>query len=753
MTFRLVRLSVLMAALCGAVTAQSAPKQRSASVPYTWKNVQMVGGGFVDGIVFHPAVKGVRYARTDIGGAYRWNEIVHGWEPMLDWVSYENANWMGVDSIAVDASDPNRVYLACGMYTNPATPDGAILRSNDRGKTFQHANVPFKFGGNESGRGHGERLAVDPHLGGILYLGTRHAGLWKSADHAATWTKVESFPDTAETMPAAGREQGQGRGMSFVLFDPRSGVSGKPTSTIYVGVSLEGQGNLFRSTDAGKSWQAVPGAPVEYAPARAAFGSDGVLYITYAAGPNPYQAIGGGVWKLDTASGTWTDITPDRPGDGRGFGYGGVSVDAHRPRALIVSTYSRPRGEEVFRSVDGGANWKPVFASGGTYDFSLAPYVARTPIHWLFDVEIDPANSDHAIFTTGYGGYETFNLGAMDLGKPTKWSVMSKGIEETVALDLLSPPEGAHLLTAIGDYSGFVHADLDKPAPEGNYDRPRFGNTTGLAGAQNSPQMIVRVGRGGGSGGSIGYTMDGGRTWQPTSSAPPAATMGSIAVSTDGATWVWTPERSAVYRSGDFGGRWTKSEGIPENTHVIADPINPRKFYGLALFDGKLYVSTDGAATFTAQPLVLPDGLPTRGGNLGNDRSNRGDTRGGQDRIYATPGHEGDLWLAAFNGLYHSADSGLTFARLGHVDQIHGFGFGQAAPGTAAPTLYLIGVIDGVRGVFRSTNTAKSWVRINDDQHQWGLLLQITGDPKQFGRVYVGTHGRGVIYGDPVASR
>ena len=28
-----------------------------------------------------------------------------------------------------------------------------------------------------------------------------------------------------------------------------------------------------------------------------------------------------------------------------------------------------------------------VFASGGTYDFSLAPYVAKTPIHWLFDVE------------------------------------------------------------------------------------------------------------------------------------------------------------------------------------------------------------------------------------------------------------------------------------------------------------------------------------------------------------------------------
>jgi hypothetical protein len=43
-------------------------------------------------------------------------------------------------------------------------------------------------------------------------------------------------------------------------------------------------------------------------------------------------------------------------------------------------------------------------------------------------------------------------------------------------------------------------------------------------------------------------------------------------------------------------------------------------------------------------------------------------------------------------------------------------------------------------------------VRINDDQHQWGLLLQITGDPKQFGRVYVGSHGRGTFYGDPATA-
>ena len=182
--------------------------------------------------------------------------------------------------------------------------------------------------------------------------------------------------------------------------------------------------------------------------------------------------------------------------------------------------------------------------------------------------------------------------------------------------------------------------------------------------------------------------------------------------------------------------------GIPGNTRVVADRVNPKKFYGLDLFGGKLYISDDFGARFTGQPLNLPGGLPLRQGN-------RGDDRGGQDRLYATPGKEGDLWIAAFDGLYHSTDSGHEFQRIGAITQIHGFGFGKAAPGAGYSSLYLIGIVKGVRGIFRSDDIGREWVRINDDQHQWGLLLHITGDPKAYGRVYVGSHGRGTFYGDP----
>ena len=67
--------------------------------------------------------------------------------------------------------------------------------------------------------------------------------------------------------------------------------------------------------------------------------------------------------------------------------------------------------------------------------------------------------------------------------------------------------------------------------------------------------------------------------------------------------------------------------------------------------------------------------------------------------------------------------------------------------------MYTMATINGVRGVFRTDDGATNWVRINDDDHQWGLVLYVIGDPRIYGRVYVGTHGRGTLYGDLPAAK
>ena len=35
----------------------------------------------------------------------------------------------------------------------------------------------------------------------------------------------------------------------------------------------------------------------------------------------------------------------------------------------------------------------------------------------MFDIEIDPTDAEHAMFTTGFGGWETFNLSAVERGE------------------------------------------------------------------------------------------------------------------------------------------------------------------------------------------------------------------------------------------------------------------------------------------------------------------------------------------------
>src|SRR5262249_46402520 len=127
----------LRAFLSLTLAAALAPAAASAQTT-TWRNVPIVGGGFVPGIVFNTAEPNLIYARTDIGGAYRWNQSTGRWIPLLDWVSFDEWNLMGIDSLATDPVDPNRVYLLAGTYTNSWTNmNGAILRSTDRGATWQ----------------------------------------------------------------------------------------------------------------------------------------------------------------------------------------------------------------------------------------------------------------------------------------------------------------------------------------------------------------------------------------------------------------------------------------------------------------------------------------------------------------------------------------------------------------------------------------------------------------------------------------
>ncbi|PTY07381.1 hypothetical protein DB347_08765 [Opitutaceae bacterium EW11] len=680
-----------------------------AGASYTWRNVAIEGGGFVTGIVSHPTTRDLVYARTDVGGVYRWDPSASGWIPLNDDLGPTDSQLTGVLSLALDPNDPNRLYLACGQYLPSWARTGAILRSVDRGATWSRTELNLKLGGNSDGRGTGERLQVDPRKGSILYLGTSQDGLWRSTDSGQTWAKVTSFPQSA---------------VNFVAFDPRSGDAANGASTLFVATSTTTVSSLYRSTDGGATWAAVAGQPSGLMAYQYAYEQGGTLYLTFTDGLGPNGVNSGAVWKYAIDAGTWTNITPPA---GQG-GFGGISTDPQKPGTVIVSTLDRwAPGDEIYRSTDGGSTWKGTL-TGHTPDYSSAPWAAASSPHWVSDVEIDPFDSGRAWFVTGYGIIGTDTLTAVDSGGAVSWIFRNRGLEETVPLGLVSPPTGnAPLVSVVGDVDGFRHVDLTVSPATGRH-APLIGTSRSIDFAENNPGVMVRTGAT-----AAQYSTDGAVTWHAFAAAPSMPNgAGAGAVSADGARFVWVPDNSRAYVSTTNGASWSPATGSPSSSSAsfipVSDRANALKFYIYDSVAGRLYRSTDGGASFSAAAQVA--------GSWATE-------------LRAVPGLEGNLWLSIRDrGLYRSTDSGTSFTRLGNVQQSYCIGFGKPAAGQTHPAVFMVGKVGDVEGIFRSDDVGATWIRINDPQHQFGGINTLTGDPRTFGRVYLATGGRGIVYGD-----
>ncbi len=749
----------IIATVAVATQFAAAPIPASASGvdPYNWKNVQISGGGYVPGIIFNPAERNLIYARTDIGGAYRWNESSQRWTPLLDWVGWSNWGYNGVESLATDPVQTNRVYAAVGMYTNDWDPNnGAILRSTDKGDTWQVTELPFKLGGNMPGRGMGERLAVDPNRNSVVYFGAPEGnGLWRSTDYGATWSKVANFPNAGNYAADPSDSNGYNShrpGVVWVSFDKSTGTTGNTTQGIYVGVA-DKQNTVYRSTNGGTSWERIAGQPTGYLAHKGMVDPvNHLLYITTSDTGGPYDGGKGDVWKHTITSGTWTQVSPIPSSSGDDyFGYSGLTIDRQSPSTIMVATQVSWWPDAIFfRSTDSGATWTRVWdwtsypnrSFRYTMDISAAPWLTFgtnpqppevTPkLGWMNGaMEIDPFNSNRMMYGTGATIYGTTNLTNWDAGTQFTIRPMAAGLEETAVLDLISPPSGAPLISGLGDLGGFRHTNLDT-VPSTMFTTPVFTSTTSLDYAETNPSVLVRAGNFTDSDrpndSHVAFSTDGGANWFQGGEPGGVNNGGTVAAAADGSRFVWAPGDSGiqvVYSVG-YGNSWSQSSGIPANAVVESDRVNPQKFYGFS--NGRFYLSTNGGQSFTA---TAATGLPDAA------------------KFKAVPGREGDIWLAGETGLFRSTNSGASFSRVSTVSGAKSIGFGKAAPGQSYQALYLVGEVDGVTGVYRSDDIGGSWVRLNDDRHQWGNMGEaITGDPRIFGRVYLGTNGRGILYGD-----
>ncbi|KPM43286.1 Xyloglucanase [Neonectria ditissima] len=727
------------------LAALVAPIQAATS----WENVRIGGGGgFVSGIVFHPTEKGLAYARTDIGGIYKLNSD-DSWTPVTDGIA-DSSNWhnWGIDALALDPQDPNIVYAAVGMYTNSWDPsNGSIMKSTNKGASWTFTDLSFKVGGNMPGRGTGERLAVDPQNSNIVYFGARSGnGLWKSTNAGQSFQKVTSFTAVGTYAPDPSDTYGYNsdiQGLTFITFDSTSGKTGGATSRIFVGTADNITASVYVSENAGSTWSAVDGQPDTFFPHKCRLQpEEKALYLTYSDGTGPYDGTQGAVYRYDITSGEWDNITPVS-GSSLYFGFGGLGVDMQEPGTLVVASLNSWWPDaQLFRSTDSGASWDPIwqFGSSGaverdhTMDVSLAPWIKTEFLDndskwlgWMIEsLEIDPHDSDHWLYGTGltiYGGHDLTNWGTSS--KVTTKS-LADGIEEYAIQEVKSVPGGTELLAAVADECGFTFQDQSDlgTAPEVAWDTPLWTTSTSVDYAGNKVSNVVRVGNAAGDY-MVAMSSNGGASWYINYATDTAKYGGEVAYSADADTILWSSSSHGVVRSANSAS-FSAVSSLPSSAVIASDKRENKYFY--AGSGGTFYVSSNTASSFS------------EGGTISGASSVRD--------IEAHPTKAGELYVSTDVGIFHSTNYGSSFTKVSTaLTDTHRISLGKSS--SSSWNLYAFG--DGSNGdrLYGSSDGGSSWTDIQGDSQTFGAIdgCRLAGSANDANYVYVGTNGRGVLYG------
>ena len=777
----------------------------SEIVPYTYQNLPIPGGGYVTGFLFSKRHAGILYARTDIGGTYRYDYVANRWHNLISHVSMQDLSETYPAAIALDEEDPDRLFVISGTHEGES---GIFAMSENRGESFIYKPIPTPVHGNWPGRGTGYRLVTDENDSNTLYYASQRGGLLRTRNLGDTW----------EELPVNGEKQ-----MTLVWLSPNGNTVVTGTAGITHKNDLLRGHSLYVSYDKGESFTPLPMPAPTIFPGSALSGLtalrceyDGTyLYITFAVtGRRPLvmdagyscdcgDIVGGRILRYSfDAAGRITgyrDITPfarnvntagislaDRP-DFLEYGFSGITssynmIHTAKPGLVACSTICKGDGDMIFLSYDHGETWECKL-----FDLSIGKMEFHTPymrpccngghnlIHWLSDIKCNPFNPDELWFNTGTGIFVTHNLTA----PAAVFGDCCMGLEETVHLNIYSPPAGeVQVIDILGDLGGFAFRDLDSPCDNSfaDDDGNRYITCINADYSDYYPETVIVTPRGNWTGktkGGLIISHDQCKSFKrlpmPYGLTPridgllksierPNINSGWVAMSPDCKNIVWSIAEGqrlpidAVVSSTDGGNSFVKTrilgaEGSAPCMKIYADRVNPSLMYGFGR-DSQFFISKDGGLTFTRYP--VPSDFPKVDFGM-IDCSNKVEIR-------CESGREGVLYLALnTHGLYkmvydRSSDS-LYLKKLSEEgDSVFCFGLGLLQEGGEYlcndKAFYIYGRINGNYGFYRSLDQGLSWQRISTDDQMFGDIHSIDGDCRTFGRFYIATGSLGALYGE-----
>jgi hypothetical protein len=445
-------------------------------------------GGRIRGIACSPSEPNTFYAGAASGGVWKSTNAGVAWRPLTD-----DMPTLGIGAIAVDQTNPNRIFAATGepaWWENRANASfivsrsKGVLRSDDAGLTW--TMLPWSSAGIYGAY----RVALHPQSSDTLLVATMN-DLWKSTSGGNNWVRAQTgsisdviyTPGRPSTVYAAiGNNYGGSRNGVYV-----SDAGGDPNSWRRLGV------NFPAADSCGRILLGISAANPEKIYAAVAMNMNRIVTAGTDFNALLVSTNGGAVWERKynaisrsfTNGQAWYDFTmavsPVNPdvlfmggleiyrstNGGKNFTKtsNNVHVDIHsivfKPgddKSVVVGCDGG-----VYVSSNLGSSWTTRNGKLGTIQYYTCNYDPKTPswvfggtqdngTHSLFDnnnsnwgslyggdggsVVIDPSNSQMRYVTSSFSdGHGGVTRPIIRLGGATGFLVLSEGLNEGPSSD------------------------------------------------------------------------------------------------------------------------------------------------------------------------------------------------------------------------------------------------------------------------------------------------------------------------------
>ena len=341
------------------ILATAQPFDPSLFNSMKWRMIGPHRGGRTVGATGIPHQPNIFYIGVNNGGVWKTTDYGRTWFPIFDGQSTGS-----IGTITVAPSNPDIIYVGSGegLHRPDLSTGNGIYKSTDAGKTWMHLGL-------QNGQ-QIPKIAVDPKnpdrifvaVLGHPYGPNEERGIYRSTNGGKTFEKI-LYKD-------------ENTGGDDVTIDPHD------PNIIFATLweSREGPwengawsgtgGGIYKSTDGGTTWKKLSkGLPENLVQAHIAIApsSSSIIYVAIGTTePNDYgTGKGMGIYRSDDGGENWKKISDDGRPEAR-IGGGDVPELMVDPKnsEIVYST-----SIVVWRSVDGGKTWTGIRGAPGGDDY------------------------------------------------------------------------------------------------------------------------------------------------------------------------------------------------------------------------------------------------------------------------------------------------------------------------------------------------------------------------------------------------